>query len=129
MKCEETFKGESARRFEFASIYRRMRKAAVRMNVYLWTAAQTGKAAEGRKIVTGKDAAEDVSKIRKVAFAMGIGTDPDNPKIKHLYVIRHKFDRSRFGIDIVTDYDSSIFYDRDASIALRRARRQQARQT
>lgn len=115
MKVEKTFKGESARRMEFAELYRGQRRLAARLNVIYWTAAQTGRAGEGKRIITGKDTAEDISKIRKVSVALGIGTDKDNPAIKHIYVIRHRLDRSRFGVDIVSDFSRSHLYDEEAT--------------
>lgn len=117
MKVEKKFSGESARRMEFAELYRGQRKLAKRLNVIYWTAAQTGRAGEGRKIITGKDVAEDISKIRKVTLAIGIGTDSDNPAVKHLYVIRHRLDRSRFGVDIVSDLSRSHFYHQNLTVA------------
>ena len=76
--------------------------------------------AEGKRIVSGRYAAEDKSKLRKVALAIGIGVDPDKQHVRHLFVAAHKTDRSRFGVDVCTDYDSGIFYDRDATLAMMR---------
>jgi hypothetical protein len=123
MKVEKEFKGESARRFEFAELYKQMRRAAKRLDVIWWTAAQTGRQGEGKKIITGRDTAEDISKVRKVRLAIGIGTDPEHPEIKHLYVIRHMSDRSRFGVDIVSNFRCGSFYDEEQTAALQRARR------
>jgi hypothetical protein len=122
IESEKTFKGESARRFEFADMYRRMRKAAARLKVIWWTAAQTSKKAETKKWVTGQDAAEDVSKVRKCFIAIGIGRDPEaeDDSLRYLYVAAHKHDRSRFGVEIWSDYDSAIFYDREKTLRLRR---------
>lgn len=122
IKVEKEFKGESARRFEFAHMYRQMRKAAKRLDVIWWTAAQTGREGEGKKLITGRDTAEDISKIRKVALAIGIGTDPERPELKHLYVIRHRFDRSRFGVDIISDFKCSLLYDDVKTAVFRKAR-------
>jgi inosine/xanthosine triphosphate pyrophosphatase family protein len=116
--CEKQFKGDSQRRFEFAEIYKRMRRAAARLNVFWWTAAQTGKQAQDKKIITGKDAAEDYSKIRKVFLAIGIGHDPKEPNRLWLNVLRHRLDRSKFAVKIVSDFDSAIFYDQEATNAM-----------
>src|SRR5678815_5610764 len=72
IECEKQFKGESARRFEFAEIYRRLRRLAVKTNTIVWSAAQGKKEAEMKKVVTGKEAAEDISKVRKAFIAIGI---------------------------------------------------------
>lgn len=128
LECEKPFKGESARRFEFAEIYKRLRRLAAKLDVIVWTAAQGTRGAEGKKIVTGKDAAEDISKCRKAFLAIGIGSDPEIENLKHLYVIRHRLDRSRFAVKIMSDYSSGIFYDREATVAMRRAERRQRRE-
>jgi hypothetical protein len=111
------FKGESARRFEFDDIYRGLTNIASKLNVLIWTAAQGTRASEGKWVVTGKDASEDISKIRKVFLAIGIGSDEANrPGMKYLYVCRHRLDRSRFGVEIYGDFEAAIFYDRPASL-------------
>lgn len=118
--CDKQFKGESGRRMEFAHIYRQMRQAAARLDVIWWTAAQATRKAEGKRIITGADVAEDISKIRKAFLAISIGRDPDEENVRFLYVVAHKLDRSRFGVDIVSDFDSAIFYDPEATLRRRR---------
>lgn len=113
IECEEAFKGESARRMEFAHIYRRLRRMAARLDVFLWSAAQGTRGSEGKKTISGKDAAEDISKIRKTSLAIGIGVHPKLENVKHLYVMRNRFGRARFGVNIASDFASAIFYDRD----------------
>jgi len=126
IECEKQFKGESARRMEFAWVYRRMRRMAAKLDVILWTAAQASRGAEGKRIVTGKDTAEDISKVRKVTFAIGIGGDPREENTKTLYVIRHRLDRSRFAVDIKTNFRCGLFYDREATLAAKRRPRRPA---
>ncbi len=113
--CEKTFKGESGRRFEFAEIYRRMRRLAAKLNVIFWTAAQTGKQAEKKRVITGKDVAEDYSKIRKVFMAIGIGSDPKETGAIYLHVLRHRHDKSKFTVKIMSDFSRGIFYDVEAT--------------
>jgi replicative DNA helicase len=115
IECERNFKGEHARRFEFAEIYRRMRRMAAKLDIIVWTAAQGTRASEGVKVLTGKYLAEDISKIRKVWLGIGIGTNKDDEKVKHLYVLGHKDDRSHFGVDVVSDFQSAIFFDAEAT--------------
>ncbi len=123
IESEKQFKGESARRMEFADMYRRKRKAAARLNVIWWTAAQTNKKAEGKKYVTGQDAAEDVSKIRKAFLAIGIGRDQEVADLRYLYIAAHKNDKSRFAVQIMSDFDSAIFYDAEATRRMRRSQK------
>ena len=120
--CEKEFRGESARRFELDHNYRQQRKAAARLDVIWWTAAQTGRQGEGKKLIIGSDTADAIGKIRKVALALGVGSDLQTPSHKRIYVIRHKFDRSRFSVDIVSDLARSQFYDSDATTDLMAAR-------
>ena len=115
IECEKQFKGESARRFEFAEIYRRMRRLAVKTDTIVWSAAQTKAKGEKQKVIRGTDAAEDISKVRKAFLAIGIGQDKNMVDKKFLYVARHRGDRSRFGVTICTDFESAIFYDREAT--------------
>ena len=103
------------RRFEFAEIYRDLRKFAARSDTFVWTAAQTTRETEGRKIITGSDCAEDISKIRKVGMAVGIGQGDWGDDSRYLYVCAHKFDRKRIGCHIVCDLERTIFYDRTAT--------------
>lgn len=114
--CEKQFKGESARRFEFSEIYRRLRKLAAKTNTIVWTAAQTSKESVGRKLITVKQTAEDFSKIRKVFAALTIGTDPEQPRVKYLFVGKQREARANFGVEIVSDYGRAIFYDRELTV-------------
>ena len=66
LECNVQFKGESARRMQFAEIYRQLRKTAARLNVIVWTAAQSKKESLGRRIIGMGDLAEDFSKVQKV---------------------------------------------------------------
>ena len=122
LECDKVFKGESARRMEFSHIYRQLRMLAVKTNSIVWTAAQTTRASEGRKVITSRDTAEDFSKIRKVFLAISIGSDKENEDLKYLYFAKHRLGRSRFGVDILTDFHSAIFYDREATMKFRRAK-------
>ena len=128
LECEKQFKGESARRFEFAEIYRRLRRLAAKLDVIVWTAAQGTKATEGKKVITMKDVAEDFSKVRKAFLAIGIGADPKVANLKFLNVMRHRLDRSRFGVEVMSNFEAAIFYDVEASEAYRKAKQKANRQ-
>lgn len=108
---------QEQRRHEFADIYRDMRKFAAEKNVYLCTAAQTGRDTEDKKVISGKDTAEDISKVRKVALAVGIGQGEWGQDSRYLNVARHKFDRQHVGCHIMSDLERSSFYDREATLA------------
>ena len=116
--CERQFKGESVKRLEFDDIYRRLTQLAAKLNVVIWTAAQGTRGSEGKKMVTGKDAAEDISKIRKVFLAIGVGRDPDVENMTWLYVCRHRLDRSRFGVSIMSNFANATFYDRESTLSM-----------
>ena len=123
LECEKQFKGESARRFEFAEIYRKLRRLAVKLDVILWTAAQATRKGEGKRVLTMSDVAEDYSKVRKAFLGISIGSDPKVPALKVLYVMRHKDGRSRFGVEIMSNFASAIFYDAEASALYTKAKK------
>lgn len=120
LESEEKFKGDNAKRMIFDSVYKRFRQFAAKRNVIGWTAAQGTRASENKKYVTGRDAAEDISKIRKVFLAIGIGRDPDISDKKYLYVCRHRLDRSRFAVSIMSNYAGGVFYDREETIEMQK---------
>lgn len=100
------------RRFEFADIYRDLRKFAARRRVILWTAAQATRMSEGKTVISGQMVAEDISKIRKVTMAIGIGEGEWGEDSKHLWIAAHKFDRQRIGVNIFSTPEKGVFYDR-----------------
>ena len=112
-----------SRRFEFAEIYRQLRQFASRAAVILWTAAQATREAESKDLIEGKDAAEDISKIRKATLSIGIGSCSKwngeqglGGDAKTLHVITHKFDRSRVWCRIWSDPSKGLFYDADKTL-------------
>jgi replicative DNA helicase len=120
LESEKKFSGEMARKREFEDIYKGLRRMAKRLNVYLWTASQTKRGTRNKRVLVGDDLAEDISKAKKAFLAIGIGQDPDNEHVKHLWVDRHRLDRSKFGVDVVTDFDSGIAYDREKTLRMMR---------
>lgn len=115
IECEKQFKGESARRFEFSEIFKRLRRLARTTRTFTWTAAQTGKPAEAKKVIGGKDVAEDYSKIRKTFVAIGVGQIPEEEDVRYLWVIKNRSGRRHFGVEIVSDYASAVFFDPSAT--------------
>jgi hypothetical protein len=104
------------RRFEFADIYRSLRTFAAQKQVIVWTAAQTGRKTENMKVITAAATAEDISKIRKATLAIGIGKGDWGENSRYLYVAAHKFDKMHVGCNIMGDFGSGIFYDREATM-------------
>jgi len=80
---------QEERRFEFADIYRSLRRFAAHKQVIVWTAAQTGRQTENMKIITAAATAEDISKIRKATLAIGIGKGDWGEHSRYLYVAAH----------------------------------------
>ena len=108
---------KNSRRHEFADIYRELRRFAAKRDIYVWTAAQAVRGKEDQKIIAGKDAAEDISKIRKVAFCVGIGRDIKYGRNgRYLYIAAHRHDESRVGFSIVGDFKASVFYDQEETV-------------
>lgn len=101
------------RRHEFADIYRALRRFAAKRNVILWTAAQTQRIAENTKVITGRHASEDVSKVRKATVVIGIGQGEEHIDARYLYVAAHKRGRAKFGFTTMASPHKGIFYDRE----------------
>ncbi len=104
------------RREEFGDIYRAFRMFLAKRQVLGWLAAQATREAEGKKVIRGKMAAEDISKIRKSTLAIGIGQGDWGPDSKFLYVAAHKFDQSHVGCHIWSASDKGMFYDADKTL-------------
>jgi len=99
------------RRFEFDQIYRDLRRLAAKKQIILWTAAQSKRGTMDQKIVTGDDAAEDISKIKKAGCAISIGKGEWGPDSLYLHVAAHKFDKQHVGVNIVSNLEKMRIYD------------------
>lgn len=108
------------RKEEFEDIYRGLRQLASKLNVILWTAAQTQRGTEDLKIISGDKTADDISKMRKVTFCLGLGKGDWGDDSKYLYVAAHKLDRGHIGWNICTDKSRMLFYDREATMKMLR---------
>lgn len=104
------------RRFELADIYRALRRFGARHNLFLWTAAQTQRGTEELKIITGSKTAEDISKIRKVTIAIGVGKGDWGDNSLYLNIAAHKFDKGEIGTNICSNMARQLIYDREATI-------------
>ena len=111
-------KESSARRLEFADIYRELRRFAARRKLFVWTAAQTGRKTEGKKIISSSNIAEDISKVRKVALALGVGCGDYGEDSKFVYVTASKNCRQHIGWNIMSNFNQGSFYDRDRTLRL-----------
>lgn len=101
------------RRFEFADIYRDLRRLAGKYQLIVWTAAQTQRGTEKLKILSGDKIAEDISKIRKATMAVGLGQGEWGDESVYLWVTAHKFDRQHVGCNIMADRSRMLIYDHD----------------
>jgi len=115
----EHHKGEGGERREMQDIYKSLKSFGSRRDIYMWVMAQTkrGKSGVTKQVVTGDDAAMDISKIKRCALCIGIGDGPDkSPEdARFMFVAVHRYDKARFGWPVIGDYARSIFYDRDAT--------------
>lgn len=115
----EHYKQSDGRRREFADIYRALRKFASKRDVYVWTAAQTKrhKGKDPKEKITGDDVAEDISKVRKAAFTLGIGFYPKfGENGRYLHVAAHKWDKGNVGGPICGNFSKGVFYDRERTM-------------
>jgi len=120
IKAARSYKGESARRHEFAEIYRDLRKLAARRSIIVWTAAQTRKVPDKTKIISGDKVAEDVSKIRKATLVLGIGQGESHLDARYIYVAAAKRGPSRFGFEIMSNPKNGLFYDSELTYEMLR---------
>lgn len=103
------------RRYEFADIYRDLRRLAAKHNLIIWTAAQTQRGTEQAKMLEARFIAEDIGKIRKCTMALGLGRGDWGPDSVYLWVTAHKFDKSHVGCNIMTDRTRMMIYDEEAT--------------
>lgn len=110
------YKGDSAMRMHSHDNYEALTNWAARDQLWLWTAAQA-KRVRDRVIVTGDDAAEDISKLRIVGLCLGIGFAPKDLELgtdgRYIHVAAHKFGQDGIGWPIVTDLKRATFFDRE----------------
>ncbi len=109
-------KRRDQRREEFADIYRSFRQLCAKRQLLGWIAAQTKRKTEDKKIITGDDLAEDISKIRKVTLALSLGKGEWGDDSIYLYVMAHKMDRSHVGWNIMSDKNRMLIYDREKTL-------------
>jgi len=112
------YKGDAAMRMHSHDNYEALTNWAARDQLWIWTAGQA-KRVRDRVIVTGDDAAEDISKLRIVALCLGIGFAPKQldlgPNGRYIHVAKHRFGKTGIGWPIVADLERATFFDREAS--------------
>jgi len=104
------------RRHEFADIYRGFRTMVSKFDVIGWLAAQAIRKSENQKVIGGSMVAEDISKIRKVTMAIGIGQGDWGPDSRYLYIAVHRNSKQKIGFTIWSDPEKALFYDRTRTI-------------
>ncbi len=100
------------KRLELGAIYSDLRRFAARRKLIVWTASQSRRGAESKKIIGIEEVAEDKTKIDKATLVLSIGKlrgpDPDGV---HLWVAKHRHDRSGFGVTFWGNRARAMFYD------------------
>lgn len=116
----EHVKGEGGERREAMEVHKSFKRFVAKRMIYGWITAQTkrGKAGQRKMIVTGDDAAIDISKVRRAAMTIGIGDGPEafGDDGRYLFIAAHRYDKSRIGWPIKGDFKRAIFYDKEKTI-------------
>ena len=102
------------RRFEIADVYTDLLQLLGRYNLFGWTAGQTNRGTEHLKILGGDRAAEDISKLQKVALCLSLGRGDwcDGDSI-YLWVAAARYDTKYVGCHIVPDLERGLIYSRE----------------
>ena len=98
-------------------MYNALKKLASRIDGWIWVMAQTQRGKKGKRqmVVTGDDAATDISKVRRCALAVGIGDGPEEfgEDGRYIYIAAHRYDRQKIGWPIMGNFKYGIFYDKE----------------
>lgn len=115
----EHYKGDSGERKEMHDIYKAYKQYLVRTDQYGWIMAQTtrGKPGVRKCVVTGDDAAIDISKVKRSALVIGVGDGLEEwgDDGRYIYIAKHRYDRPKWGFPIMGDFERTLFYDREAT--------------
>lgn len=113
----EHYKSDSGERREMMEIHKAFKKFVAKRQLWGWMLAQTvrGKSGQRKMIVTGDDAAIDISKVKRSALAIGLGDGPESfgDNGRFLYVARHRYDKARKGWPIAGDFRKAVLYDKE----------------
>ena len=109
------------RRFEFEEIYTDLRQFASRKQVFLWTAAQAKRLKESQKIISGDNIGEDIGKMQKCTMMIGIGQGEHHQWARYYFIAKNKRGRGQFGVEVMSNPERGLAYDRDSTFDLKRA--------
>lgn len=113
----EHYKSDSGERREIQEIYKAYKRFLSKRMIWGWMLAQTvrGKSGIRKKIVTGDDAAIDISKVKRCALGLGIGDGPEEESddARYLNVFKHRYDKARIGWPIMGNYKKATLYDQE----------------
>lgn len=113
------YKESGGERRESMEIYKELKQFAARRDLWMWVMAQTQRGKKGQRqiIVTGDDAAIDISKIKRTAMGIGIGDGWEEwgENGRYLYNFKHRYDSPKKGWPIMGDFKKGIFFDKEAT--------------
>lgn len=102
---------------ESKETYNSLKRLASRIEGWVWVMAQIQRGKKGKRqmIVTGDDAATDISKVKRCALAIGIGDGPEEfgDDGRYIYIAAHRYDKQKIGWPIMGDFKRGIFYDKE----------------
>ena len=113
----EHYKGDSGERREMMEVHKSWKKFVAKRKLWGWMLAQTvrGKSGQRKMIVTGDDAAIDISKVKRCGFALGVGDGPEEfgDDGRYLFIAKHRYDKARKGWPIAGDFKRALIYDKE----------------
>ena len=116
----EHHKGDGGERREMMEVHKEFKHFVAKRMLYGVITAQTrrGKSGQRKMIVTGDDAAIDISKIKRAGMGIGVGDGPEEfgDDGRYIYIPIHRYDKSRIGWPIKGNFSKAIFYDKEATI-------------
>jgi hypothetical protein len=116
----EHHNGDGGERREMMEIYKDWKRFISRRQLYGWILAQTkrGKSGQRKMVVTGDDAAIDISKVKRCGMCIGIGDGPEDfgDDGRYLFIAAHRYDKSRLGWPIKGNFQKAIFYDKELTV-------------
>lgn len=122
----EHYKGDSGERREMMEVHREFKQWMKKDQLWGCMLAQTvrGKSGQRKMIVTGDDAAIDISKMKRGALGIGLGDGPEewDEDGRFIYIARHRYDRARKGWPIAGDFKRAVIYDEDKTDELLRTK-------
>jgi AAA domain-containing protein len=110
----EPKKKHQDRRMDFDEIYRDLRQRLASDNdLLVWLAAQSKRGTSANKIISGDDASEDISKIKKASCCVSMGQGDWGEDSIYLHIAAHKHGRQHIGCNIMPDLERMRIFDAD----------------